>query len=231
MKESETMVTIEIVNDSLPIFKKNIFRLGLILILFIVTMLTDTNVRMIFKVADPRLLAWMALLCLFALYIIIREYQQIIMDTGVVEDLEADKQRINLAMARIPLDIAQKNSFFVKHFARLCLAKEISSFQQQTLTNEYFQGNVYLNLSSTILSLLGFAGTIMGLSKALAQVSVGDNVLQGIAYAFGTTLLGIYGLVIIYSLNENLKIQKKRLFYLYLDIISSIIKERRHNHV
>ena len=218
-------VKVDLIKDTQLIFKKIVRIIVSILIIFIITMLSDKDVRIIFKVADPRLLIWMGFVCLMAIYITKKDFQQLCQDIKIVEDLESDFGRIDVANLKIPLETNQSDSFFVYHYAQICQISNITEFKEKALANEYFQVNNHLDLIASILALSGLAGTIMGLSKALAGISAGQSVAQGVAYAFGTTLLGIYGLISIYTLNNILREKKKEIFYNYLDLMFRKIKK------
>ncbi len=226
MKKSEEIVLIQ--EDTLPIFKKSLIKLGIALALFLMVMLSDKNIRTMFEQSDPRLIACMGMLFFYALYMLSVEFRQLYQDVRIVEDLLSDKDRANLNSKEIPLEVSQANSFFVRKYALMSskdLKGEISSFMEKSLVSEYQRANKHLDTIGAILPLLGLAGTMLGLSQALASVAEGQDIVQGVSYAFGTTLVGIFGYMVISAMNSILKDKKTEVFYSFLDLVSSLAKK------
>ncbi len=231
MKTAENAVKqIVVVTNTLPTYKRSFNRLVMILVLFIAVMFTDDNVRMVFKVADPKLLACMGLLCFYVVYKFRRDYQETNLETEVVEDLDADQGRINLSNGQIPLEIEQVNSFFVKSFAKLSSSiidgsRKISSDKKTILQLEYFKVNDEITLYLKVLFGMGLLGTVMGLSKALVLVDAGEiSATLGMAYAFSTTVLAMIAQIAILPINGKLRYKKRILIHTFFDIISRLEK-------
>jgi len=222
MKNTETNTRAIVVStDTLSAYKKSFVSLVVVLTVFIIVVFVDDDVRMVFQVTDPIFLGCMETLCLYVVYTIIVDYQQIKVDIKIVEDLEADSSRINMLTGEIPLETNQEKSLFVKNYAILSRTdRKISSFRITALREEYFRVNGNIRQNALILVAMGIIGTVIGLSKGLAGMTAGDeSAEQLMAYAFSTTILAGLARIVIIKINKKLEDKKKSLFNIFLDII------------
>jgi len=239
MKKHETAVITEpegvevvIYEDTLSKFKRNMMITHISLILLLVTLLSDADIRMMLSKSNPWIMCSMYIYFLFSMAEVMYEKNTTCIDTEFVEDMSSGEYQINLKKREVPTDNKSIASFFTVKYARLCeeVSKnqtegKISTEMTEVFKVEYFSKISSLETRERIFTLLGIIGTLIGIGKAIGKVSEGIDVTKDMSYAFSTTLVAAYCVIAIIALSHVLKTQKIRLFYMFINTMNSAIKK------
>ncbi len=159
------------------------------------------------------LFVWLIIFLIILGYgIILNMFFNSLSESKLLENIISKNKNI-IIQGEIPLQHNQ--SIIIKHLQKIATAnkfkwnEESKQALQKYLKNILFLYPHYLDFLTNALPYLGLLGTVLGMSEALFSKAQGNDMYMGLAFALGTTILGMVGNLFLSSLNKIIKTERQ----------------------